>query len=127
VQVLVHQSADKGTELIRLLLKNELLSQDDEQVLFREETPGVKAFSVFSRMVGLPFLWHTFAYPIAELEIANNVSSPSCLPEIAHMHVTHTHMAPPHTHTAHAHRTPHTHTAHRTRTHRWTPSRLDRT
>ena len=102
MQVLVHQSADKGTELIRLLLKNELLSQDDEQVLFREETPGVKAFSVFSRMVGLPFLWHTFAYPIAELEIANNVC-PCCLRKIAHTHVTHT------WHT-HAHAPPHTHT-----------------
>ncbi len=99
VQVLVHQSADKGTELIRLLLKNELLSQDDEQVLFREETPGVKAFSVFSRMVGLPFLWHTFAYPIAELEIANNVCpSPSRRCPKSHTHVT-TLTWPPHTHT----------------------------
>jgi hypothetical protein len=102
MQVLVHQSADKGTELIRLLLKNELLSQDDEQVLFREETPGVKAFSVFSRMVGLPFLWHTFAYPIAELEIANNVRAPAACAK-SHTHVTHTWRT-------------HTHTHHRTRT-----------
>jgi hypothetical protein len=69
--MLVHQSSNKGTKLIKTLLKHELLSED-EKVLFREETLGVKAFSVFSRMVGLPYLWSVFAYPIAELEMANN-------------------------------------------------------
>lgn len=54
-------------------MKTDLISADDENTLFREETPGTKAFSVFSRMVGLPYLWNTFAYPIAELEVANNV------------------------------------------------------
>jgi hypothetical protein len=68
--VLIHQSSNKGTKLIKTLLKHEL-SSEDEKVLFREETLGVKAFSVFSRMVGLPYLWGVFAYPIAELEMAN--------------------------------------------------------
>jgi hypothetical protein len=76
-QMLVYQSSDKGTDLIRLLLKNELMALDDEKVLFREDTPGVQAFSVFSRMVGLPYLWNTFALPIAELELANNAHVPT--------------------------------------------------
>jgi hypothetical protein len=48
------------------------MALDDEKVLFREDTPGVQAFNVFSRMVGMPYLWNTFALPIAELELANN-------------------------------------------------------
>jgi hypothetical protein len=75
--MLIYQSADKGTDLIRLLLKNELMALDDEKVLFREESPGLKAFNVFSRMVGIPYLWNIFALPIAELEVANNQVRPS--------------------------------------------------
>lgn len=55
--VLVHQSSNRGTKLIRTLLKYELG--------FKDEDVGQRCFSVFSRMVGLPYLWYLFSYPIA--------------------------------------------------------------
>jgi hypothetical protein len=77
--MLVHQSADKGAELVRMLLKNELMALDDEKVLFREDTMGLRALNVFSRMVGMPYLFSTLAHTIAEIELSNNaqVRSPS--------------------------------------------------
>ena len=56
-----YQKQGRGLEFILFLVNREISETTDASVLFRANSPATRAFKFYSKMVGLPYLFKTFA------------------------------------------------------------------
>lgn len=56
-----YQKQGKGLEFILFLVSREIAETSDASVLFRANSPATRAFKFYSKMIGLPYLFKTFA------------------------------------------------------------------
>ena len=70
--VYVYQAKAKVLPLIHHLIDTEIATSDDEGTLFRSGSLAVKMFSVYSKIVGLPYLWKTLAVNLNVLHQLGN-------------------------------------------------------
>ena len=57
----VFQRQGKGLEFITFLVSREIAETEEPSVLFRANSPATRAFKFYSKMIGLPYLFQTFA------------------------------------------------------------------
>ena len=56
-----YQKQGRGLEFILFLVSREISETTDASVLFRANSPATRAFKFYSKMIGLPYLFKTFA------------------------------------------------------------------